>query len=161
MATLYLMVGLPCSGKTTLARQLEHEYSALRLNPDEWHTRLFGDDADDSEHDARHQHIEAMLWSIATRVLGLGVNVILDFGFWAQSEREDYRARAAALGASSEIRFLSVPEAELLQRLKQRNARLPVGTFTIREAKLKEWVAVFQPPTSEELERRGQVDGAW
>jgi predicted kinase len=30
MPTLYLMVGLPCSGKTTLARKLEREKSALR-----------------------------------------------------------------------------------------------------------------------------------
>jgi Predicted kinase len=37
MPTLHLMVGLPCSGKTTLARQLEHKYSALRLTTDEWH----------------------------------------------------------------------------------------------------------------------------
>ena len=36
VATLHLMVGLPCSGKTTLAKQLEQERSALRLTPDEW-----------------------------------------------------------------------------------------------------------------------------
>src|SRR5690242_19062107 len=41
VATLHLIVGLPCSGKTTLARQLERQYSALRLTPDEWHIRLF------------------------------------------------------------------------------------------------------------------------
>ena len=35
MATLHLMVGLPCSGKTTLAKKLEVERAALRLTPDE------------------------------------------------------------------------------------------------------------------------------
>ena len=34
MATLHLMVGLPCSGKTTEARRLERELGALRLTPD-------------------------------------------------------------------------------------------------------------------------------
>lgn len=43
MATLRLIVGLPCSGKTTLARQLETEYAALRLTTDEWHIRLLGE----------------------------------------------------------------------------------------------------------------------
>ena len=50
MATLHLMVGLPCSVKTTLARQLEQEVSALRLTPDEWHTRPFGYDVEEEEH---------------------------------------------------------------------------------------------------------------
>src|SRR5262249_39568873 len=57
LATLHLMVGLPCSGKTTLAKQLEHERSALRLTPDEWQVALFGQDAEEPEHDARHSLI--------------------------------------------------------------------------------------------------------
>ena len=154
MATVHFMVGLPCSGKTTLARQLEQDHSALRLTPDEWHTRLFGYDVEENEHDARHFLIESMLWDIAARVLVLGVNVIIDFGFWARSEREDYRARAAQLGASSEIHFLNVAEEELLERLAFRNAHLPQGAAYIPEAKLKEWIPFFQPPTPDELERR-------
>ena len=47
MATLHLMVGLPCSGKTTLAQKLERERSALRLTPDEWQVPLFGQDAEE------------------------------------------------------------------------------------------------------------------
>src|SRR5215468_3889118 len=101
------MVGLPCSGKTTLAQKLEREQSALRLTTDEWHVCLFGQDATEPEHDARHSLIEAMLWNIASRALELGTNVILDFGFWAREEREDYRLRANQLGASSEIHMAS------------------------------------------------------
>jgi hypothetical protein len=47
MATLHLGCGLPCAGKTRLARQLEQEYAALRLTPDEWHTALFGHDVEE------------------------------------------------------------------------------------------------------------------
>jgi predicted kinase len=115
------MVGLPCSGKTSLARKLENERSALRLTPDEWQLRLFGQDAEEPEHDARHTLIEALLWELASRALMLGTNVILDFGFWAREEREDYRSRAKQLGASSEVHFLDVPGDELLRRLVRRN----------------------------------------
>jgi predicted kinase len=100
------MVGLSCSGKTSLARSLEKEYSALRLTPDEWHTALFGYDVEQEQHDARHDLMEAMLWGIAERVLALGVNVILDFGFWAKVEREDYRERAKQLGRECGARLL-------------------------------------------------------
>lgn len=154
MATLLLMVGLPCSGKTTLAKQLEHERSALRLTPDEWQIGLFGQDAHEPEHDERHRFIEGMLWKIASRALELGTNVILDYGFWAREEREDYRLRAKRLGASSEIHYLDVPEEELLRRLALRNSQPSRESFHISAESMKPWIAFFQKPTPEELERR-------
>jgi predicted kinase len=105
MATLHLMVGLPCSGKAKLARQLEQEVSALRLTPDEWQTRLFGYDVEEEEHNDRHGLIESMLQDIAVHVLVLDVDVILDFRFWPKEEREDYRARARQLGQAVKYTF--------------------------------------------------------
>ena len=154
MATLHLMVGLPCSGKTTLAQRLENEQPALRLNIDEWHVRLFGQDAEELEHDARHSLIEVMLWNIACRALELGINVILDFGYWAREEREDYRSQAKRLGASSEIHFLDVPEDELLRRLKQRNLQNSEESFRISEDMMRQYIPIFQKPAPDELERR-------
>src|ERR1044071_9400126 len=154
MATLYLMVGLPCSGKTTLARKLEREKSALRLTPDEWQIPLFGQDAEEPEHDVRHSLIESMLWNIASRALELGANVILDYGFWAREEREDYRLRAKQLGVSSEVHYQDVPEDELLKRLEKRNSRPSQESFLISQEAMKPWIAFFQKPTLDELERR-------
>jgi predicted kinase len=148
------MVGLPCSGKTTLARKLELEQSALRLTPDEWQLRLFGQDADHPEHDARQSLFESMLWELASRALVLGTNVILDFGFWAREEREDYRSRARQLGARSEVHYLDVQPDELMRRLVLRNSQAPQGTFQIPEEKMKPWIAFFQKPTPDELEPR-------
>lgn len=154
MVTLHLMVGLPCSGKTTLAQQLEHELPALRLNLDQWHICLFGQDAEEPEHNARHSLIEALLWNIASRALELGTNVILDYGLWAREEREGYRLRAKQLGVSSEIHYLDIPEGELLRRLKERNSRPSQESFLISEEAMKPWIAFFQKPTPDELERR-------
>jgi predicted kinase len=154
VATLHLMVGLPCSGKTVLAKKLEHERSALRLTPDVWQIGLFGQDAEEPQHDARHSFIEGMLWNIASRALELGTNVILDFGFWAREEREDYRLRAKRLGASSEVHFLDMPEEELLRRLAVRNSQPSQESFHIAEERMKLWIAFFQKPTPEELNRR-------
>ncbi|MDJ0788428.1 MAG: AAA family ATPase [Myxococcota bacterium] len=154
MATLHLMVGLPCSGKTTLARALEREHSALRLTADEWHIRLFGQDAEELEHDGRHHLVEALQWDVGSRALELGTDVVLDFGFWAREEREDYRSRASQLGASSEVHFLDVPEPELLRRLAERNARPSALAFCIPERMMRPWIASFERPTPEELQRR-------
>ena len=54
--TLYLMVGLPGSGKTTRAKELEQEARAVRFTPDEWHIFLFGDDFGDNSPPARALH---------------------------------------------------------------------------------------------------------
>jgi predicted kinase len=97
MATLHLMVGLPCSGKTTYARRLAREVQALLLTTDLWHLTLFGDDVGDDEHDTRHARIEEIMWDVARHVLVLGGDVVLDFGCWARVERDDYRRRAKEL----------------------------------------------------------------
>jgi len=47
-----------------------------------------------------------------------------------------------------------VAEEVLLERLAIRNAHLSQGAAYIPEAKLKEWITFFQPPTPDELERR-------
>lgn len=154
MATLHLMIGLPCSGKSTLSRRLEQELPALRLSLDEWHIPLFGQDADDPEHDARHMLIENLLWQVARRALELGTNVILDYGLWSRKEREDYRLRAKQLGASSEIHYLDVPEDELLRRLEKRNSVASGESFIISLEAMKPWIALFQKPTPDELAPR-------
>ena len=158
MTTLHLMVGLPCSGKTTAARDLEARHSALRLTTDEWHIRLFGDDFSDPDdasharHNSRHTVLEALLWETASRALSLGIDVVLDFGCWTRAEREDFRARAHGLGAAFRIHFTDASEEILLQRLAARNASLPEGAFYIRELELKQWIGLFERPSPEELD---------
>ena len=151
MTTLYLMVGLPCSGKTTRAKELENDLFALRLTPDEWHVNLFGHDINDPEHDKRHNLIETMLWQIAARALSLGTNVILDFGFWAKEEREDFRSRARKIGAGSELIYMDIDEEELIKRVKIRNENLTNTIHYIPEEMMRSWIQFFQKPDSTEL----------
>ena len=155
MATLFLMCGLPGSGKTTLARQIERERDALRLTPDEWIARLFGERLTPPALDWCRDPVESLQWGVAERALRLGVNVILDYGFWSRAEREEFRARAAALGARSEVHFLDVPRATLAARLDARNAEPPPYTFRVTGAQLDAWWNLFEPPTPDELHPRG------
>lgn len=151
LPTLFLMVGLPGAGKTTLAKKLEVERPALRLTPDEWIPVLYGENLGQKKLDRVRDPVEAMQWQVAAAALKLGVDVILDFGFWGRGERDDYRARATALGAETVICFLEVSHAELSARLAARNANLPPGTFHVSQAQLDLWWIWFQPPTTDEL----------
>ena len=153
MATLHIMVGLPCSGKTTRAKQLEAEHNAIRLTPDEWQLRLFGDDVGDPDHDRRHTEIERIMWEIAEHALSSGVNVVQDYGLWGRDERDDFKARAIALGADWELHVMDVSREELFHRLHKRNAEAPGGVFIIPDFEMESYLKVYQPPTPDEWEK--------
>ena len=109
-ATLFLMVGLPGSGKTTLAKQFEQQRPALRLTPDEWITPLYGPDLSQAALDATRDPVESVQWQIAARALALGVDVVVDFGFWTRGERDSFRSRAERRGRHAAARRLLAGE---------------------------------------------------
>ncbi len=149
MPTLYLICGLPGSGKTSMARKIEQERSALRLSPDEWMEPLYG--ANTKNFDPYRSPVEAVQWSVAERVLRLGLDVVLEYGFWSKRERLEYRLRGENAGASVKLLFLDIPFEELWRRLEARNADLPPGTLPVSRSELETWSSWFERPTSEEL----------
>ena len=151
MATLLLICGLPGSGKTTLAKKLEHTRPALRLCPDEWIASLLQDVSDQEELDRLRDPVEAIQWEVAKRALLLGVDVVLEFGFWGWAERVKFCTEAEALGAEVVLHYLEVPRDELWSRLQRRNANLPPATFAVTEEQLDLWWDWFEPPTADEL----------
>ncbi len=141
---LVLLCGLPASGKTTLALELAAAYRAVRLNPDEWELALGVDPFDD----AFQVRLEAQFWELAQRLLVLGTSVVLEWGFWARSERDEKREAARTLGAAVELRFLDAPYEELVRRVVARHA---AGGIAITESHMEQYRGIFQPPTDDEL----------
>jgi predicted kinase len=146
--TLFLTCGLPGSRETTVARRLAPEYRAVGLAPDEWVLRI----GSGGYEAATRAAVEAIQWELTQQILVLGVSVILEPGFWAaRRERPEFRARGAELGADSRLIFLDVSRDELARRIARRNASVPAGSFVVDEAHLDGWIALFEPPTPDEL----------
>ncbi|WSV36886.1 ATP-binding protein [Streptomyces sp. NBC_01077] len=143
---LVLLCGLPGAGKTTVAKRLERELSAVRLCPDEWLTEL-GFDLFDGE---ARDRIEGRLWQHAQDLLASGAVVILENGFWERPERDEKRLRARALGVGVELRYLKVPMAELERRIALRNQE--PGSVVLTTELLRECQKQFEAPTPAELD---------
>jgi predicted kinase len=152
--TLFLTVGLPCTGKTTAARRLEVEHDALRLTKDEWVKALYGHENPPSAQDV----IEGRLIEIGLRVLELGSDVVIDFGLWSRDERSALRQAAADRGATVEMRYFVSTPAEQRRRLDERQAAAPSTTWPMSDEELAEWAATIEVPTAGELDGSGPVD---
>ena len=152
--TLFLMVGLPATGKTTAARRLEVERGALRLTKDEWMKALYGDENPSSASDV----IEGRLVEIGLRALELGVDVIVDFGLWGRDERSALRQAGADRGAAVELLYLDLAVEEQRRRLDRRQVEEPHTTWVVSDEEAAEWAAVMQVPTPGELDGSEPID---
>ncbi|MDI6100304.1 ATP-binding protein [Actinoplanes sp. NEAU-A12] len=152
-AVLFLTCGLPGSGKTTLARELEERHGALRLTADEW-LRWLHPELAESELDLLRDRMESLQWATALRVLSMGRNVVLDWGLWAREERDRYRTEARQIGARVVLCLLEPSKEELLARIARRNAALPAGAFRIGADEFEQAWEFFRQhrPTPPELE---------
>jgi predicted kinase len=142
-ARLIIVCGLPGSGKTTYAQQLQASLHGIRFCPDEWMDALSLDLWDEE----KRAKIEGLQWQLGQQLLALGVTIIIEWGTWARSERETLRLRARELGAAVELHYLSASSGVLLDRIQRRRMEDP----PITPEQLAQWTKTFQPPTAEEL----------
>lgn len=142
-AKLIIVCGLPGSGKTTHAKQLEAKLSAIRFCPDEWMDVLSVDIWDES----MRGRIETLQWQVGQELLTLGVSVIIEWGTRGRSERDALRLRARELGVAVELHYLSAPVDILFDRIQRRGLENP----PIKREQIVQWAEQFQTPTAEEF----------
>jgi predicted kinase len=144
---LVLICGLPASGKSTLARELAPSIGAVRLDKDEWTTRL-GHDVWDDQFRVR---LERELWALTQDLLAHGQSVILEWGHWSRAERDEKRLGARDLRVGVELHYLDAPLDELVERAERRNESGQWSASPMTRAHFERWATAFQPPDAAEL----------
>jgi predicted kinase len=145
---LYIVFGIPFSGKSTIVRELVRQRGCMAIDLDAINT-TFGvgisgapitpDDWAISFASARAQLDDA---------LATGESVAYDGHVWSCAQREDFRAVASAAGADITFIYLDVPESvarERWQANRQTTQRHDVPDDLFTQA-----VALMEPPDEEE-----------
>jgi predicted kinase len=144
MATANLIHGYLGAGKTTFARRLENDLPAIRFSHDEWMTRLYGNDPPVDEFPELKRRVSEQIDKIWPRCLELGLDVVLDLGFWSRQQRDETRATASALGADTRLYRLACSEDEAWSRVEKRNLNLD-GSFFINRNTFDVLKTGFEP----------------
>jgi predicted kinase len=121
MPTAHLVFGFLGAGKTTLAKKLERQHAAVRFTPDEWMARLFGEDPPAETFQEKAAAILDVMQPLWSRCLSLGLDVVLDYGFWSRAERDAARATVENLRATAVLWSVSCSDDEARRRIALRN----------------------------------------
>ena len=121
---LYVLSGLPGAGKSTMARLLAHQTSAVLVARDELRRELV------NLHD--EGVISAVMAEIVRVLLCSGRDVVVDAWNLHESDEQTWRGIAAQYGAQLEWRHLATPVDVCVDRDHQRP--LSIGGHAVRSS---------------------------
>lgn len=154
MAKVVALCGMICSGKSTYARQLRDELPAVVLSCDELTLGLFDGNLGD-RHDEMLDRIYAYLLNKAAEIVRAGANVVLDFGFWRRTFREDTRRFFREVNIPAEWHYLEVDDFTWRRNIAFRNNAVLQGTDTsyfVDEGLAEKCLLLFEAPEDGEMD---------
>lgn len=153
MAKVHLICGKICSGKSTLAKTLAEEKNAVILSCDEVTWALFDNDLGE-KHDEMTGRIRAYLLQKTNEIIRTGTDVILDWGFWTASYRQEVRAYFDAASVEVCWHHVAVSPEEWERRIEKRNAAVLAGEshdYFVDEGLRAKLEQLFEEPAENEL----------
>ncbi len=149
-----LICGKICCGKTTYARRLCREEKAALLSADEIMLSVFGPYAGE-RHDEYAAGVRQYLLHKAAELDALGVNTVLDWGFWTKEGRREARTFFQNRGIPCVLHYLDVDDETWRARVKKRNAAVLAGEtedYYVDDNLAAKFAARFEMPDSAEAD---------
>lgn len=150
-STIYLLCGLPGTGKTTYAKRLEKK-GIKRYSLDEMVFRTYGRNFLAEDYPMYERRAKSTLTKLALDDAARGFSVALDFGFWTKAERAHYQRLVKRHGAEAKLLYFTAKKTELWRRIKRRNAHRRVDDHVITKKLFDEFITRFEQPLGENVE---------
>lgn len=149
--TVYLLCGLPGSGKTTYAKKLEAR-GITHLSSDYTVYERYGRYGIDYPEDKFRELEEIVRQDLErklVRQIEEGKSAILDYGLWKKASRDYYKNLIEKHGGQWKLIHFNADPDVLLERVKDRNLQRADYAIPITEEMLKNFIHEFEEPINE------------
>ncbi len=154
MAKVILICGKICSGKSTYAELLRIQNNAVLLSTDEITLALFGQHCGD-KHDDYVERTQNYLFNKSLELIEVGINVILDWGFWMKEERDFAQEFYKSRNIECEFHYINISDETWKARLKKRNSEVlseTTSAYYIDDNLAEKFASIFEVPGEDEID---------
>ena len=142
---LFIICGMPASGKTTFTKKIIEKYGAIHLSEDEWMKDLISM----YDNDEIRDNVAGLHRKFASQLLAKSVNIVMDGGYYSAEERDELKNIAKNSGANTELHYLKTDFSIINSRRIERNKNFK-KEFRTTEENLKRAKKYFCEPTAKE-----------
>lgn len=148
MAQVYILSGKIASGKTTYAKQLCEQETAIILSVDDVMLKLF-DGCLSDRHNDMAKRILQYFYTLVPYLIANHTSVIFDYGFWSEQERIQIEEHFQTAKIAYQGVYIVCDDKVRKQRLKVRNEAMKTKAnrqYIIGEEMLERFDQWFEEP---------------
>lgn len=145
--TLYLFIGYPGAGKTTVAKIITHATGAVHLWADVERHKLFGQPTHSEAESV--QLYDRLNWEAET-LLAAGQSVVFDTNFNFYADRQKLREIAGRHGAATKLIWVSLPKRLAKRRAVDHPSIRNGYRVNMTGEQFESIVAKLEPPREDE-----------
>ena len=149
--TLHFLAGKAGAGKSTVARRIATEHSAVLISEDIWLLRLYGEQMKTFEDYFRFsEKLKTVVGPLVTDLLKLGQDVVLDFPANTKASRRWFGSLFLEAGAAHTLHYVQTSDEICLQRIEKRNVERPEGSHHLSREDFVYISSFFEAPEAAE-----------